>query len=502
MTALRARWVAGACAVTGVLALALAGCSPKNVVGTNAPPETYLFLNAPVDSISPTNHRVHLYWYGTDPDGEVVAYEFRMIAPGGAASPPWVRLPPSTTDSLFTVFTGDSAQVTPTFEFRAVDDDGAVDESPARQTLRLNNQAPVVTITNPLAATDSSYATVTIAWSVNDPDGGGPGLRYRLWLDGNEAGMDSTESLTFTVPSHRFLQPGPSGPRFVSGPRTLSVQAVDDGGRAGPVVSTTWYVRAPALMQRNNRGRVLLIDDVPPLGQANASFDAFYTAGLAGTSTRLLADSGSVLRTSFNPGMFRSAADFAQTLRQFEAVVWYRGFELGLSPLIRSYQDSLMAWLDSGGRLYLDGLYLIEGRRAPGAMRESFVSSHLGSDQLLLTYSSAIQDSTAGWGNLTGSRFRSSRYSGQLTTPLQVPGQTGEAPGIRAFLVRDTSHVALWALPSQLSPPNAGFEAPVGVSVPLGGDGRVVLLSFPIRTAPPAQATPIFLNIVRDVLRN
>jgi hypothetical protein len=491
----------GALALLG--ALASGGCSPKSVTGANVPPETYLFLDAPVDSIRPTSHRVHLYWYGTDPDGDITGFEFRMIAPGGVTDPPWVRLPASTTDSMFTVFTGDSAQVTPTFEFRSVDDDGAVDGSPARQTFRLNNLAPVVTITDPMRTIDSTYASVTIHWTVDDPDGGGPGLRYRLWLDGNEANMDSTPAQTFTVPSHRFLQPGPSGPRYVSGPRTLSIQAVDDGGRSGPVTTTTWFVRAPAAMQRNTRGRVLLIDDVPSAGQNNASFDAFYAGGLAGVSTRLLADSGSVLRTQFNPGIFRSASDFAQTLRQFETVVWYRGFELGTSSLIQSYQDSLLAWLDTGGRLYLDGLYLILGTRTPGSLREDVVQSHLGSYRLSLAFNSSINDSCAGWSNSNTSRFRSSRYAGQMTTPLPVPGLPHpETPGIRVFQVRDTSHVALWALPGQLAPPNDGFEAAVGVSVPYASGGRWVLVSFPMRTSPPAQSSPLFLNMVRDVLRD
>ena len=497
-------------AVTAAAALTLAlaglaalgtGCSPKNVVGANAPPETFAFIQAPVDSISPVNHRIHVYWYGADPDGEVVGYDIRVIAGGGPGDPPWVRVPRTTTDSLFTIFTGDSALVTPTFEFRAVDDDGAVDESPARQTFRLTNLAPVVTIVDPLRAIDTTYASVTISWNVDDPDGGGPGLRYRLWLDGNEAAYDSTEARTFTVPSARFLQPGPGGLQFNSGPRTLYLQAVDDGGRQGPVVSTTWYVRAPALMQRNQRGRVLLIDDSPSGSGSNGSFDAFFVAGLAGTSTRLLADSGSVLRPQFNPTIFRSARDFAQTLRQFEAVVWYRGMENSVSPLLRAQQDSLFAWLEAGGRLYLDGPYLLEGRATPGAIRESFVSSHLGSTALIL-WASTTQDSTAGWNNRGNSRFRSSRYSAQMTTVAVVPGIPGQTGGLRAFQVRDTADVALWALPGQLEPPNLGFEAAVGLRINYAPDGRLVLLSLPLRAAVPAQSSPLFQSIVRDVLRN
>jgi hypothetical protein len=45
------------------------------------------------------------------------------------------------------------------------------------------------------------HASLTISWDTNDPDGGGAGLRYRIWLDGNEANYDSTTLNTFTVPS-------------------------------------------------------------------------------------------------------------------------------------------------------------------------------------------------------------------------------------------------------------------------------------------------------------
>lgn len=494
------RIAAAALAIAALAALALAGCSPKkNTLRPNAPPETYVFVQGPVDTVS---HRVHLYWYGTDPDGEVVAYEIRMIS-ASAPDPAWTRLicapGRSCTDSLFTVASGDSGVVSPVFEFRAVDDDGAVDETPARQQFLLSNLAPVVQFTDPFVAGDTTFASATVHWTTKDPDGGGPGLRYFLWLDGNQATPDSTTEQTFTVPSARFLQAGAGGPEYRSGPRTLYVRAIDDGGRLGPVASTSWYVRAPARMLRSNRGRVLLVDDVPVTGENNATFDGFYAGGLTGTSGRLLADSGSVLRPEFQARTFRSARDFAQTLRQFETVVWYRGYERSVSSMLQTYQDSLMAWVETGGRLYLDGPYLVAGTRTVGALRESFVSSHLGSDRLLLTSNSFLQDSTAGWSNRSNSRFRSSRYAGLMTSTGVVPGISNEPPGLRAFQVRDTANVALWALSGQLDPANDG-DVPVGVSVPSPGDGRVILLGIPLRNAPPTTATPLFRNMVRDLL--
>jgi hypothetical protein len=69
-----------------------------------------------------------------------------------------------------------------------------------------------------------------------------------------------------------------------------------------------------------------------------------------------------------------------------------------------------------------------------------------------------------------------------------LPG-TGQPSGIRAFIPAiDTSSVAVWAMESQLAPPNVGFEAPVGVSVAQPGGGRLVLISMPLRIGQPAPA--------------
>jgi hypothetical protein len=481
-----------------VLALALgglAGCSKKLRPIRNLPPETYVFVQGPVDVV---NHRVHLYWYGTDPDGSVVAFAFRWVYPPPASqNPAWTTLTgddgPLRTDSMFTVITGDSGQVTPRFEIYAIDNEGAADPTPAVEPFLLSNTAPQVVFTDALGATDSTYASATVSWQTIDPDGGGPGLHYRIWLDGNEAAYDSTSEQTFTVPSARFLQDG----TYRSGPRTLYVQAVDDGGRRGEPSLMTWYVRAPAAVLENNQGRLLVIDDLPTGGN-NDLFDAFYKSVFS------LLPSGTydVLRTQFNPDIFRSGRDLAQTFRQFKAVLWYRGDVLTISPLLRAYQDSIGAYVDAGGNLYLDGLYLIEGLHTPGALREDFVSRHLGSTGLMNCFASiggGLADSTAGWSSRTGSRFRSSAYGDSSFRAVVGPGRLADSTGaLRGFAVTDTNSVALWAMDSQLVPPNEGFEVPVGVAVRQGLNGRIVLLSLPVRFAPPVVATRLLQRMLHD----
>jgi hypothetical protein len=398
------------------------------------------------------------------------------------------------TDSLFTAFTGDSGLVSPRFEIFAIDNQGAADPSPAVQRFFLSNTAPTVQFTNALGSRDTTYASVTVSWQTTDPDGGGPGLHYRIWLNGDGASYDSTSEQTFTVPSARFLRSGV----YKSDPCTLYVQAVDDGGRTGPASSMIWYVRAPATVLENNQGRLLVIDDVPSAGANNALLDAFYKsiADLLPTGTY------SVLRPQFNPNIFRSGRDVAQTLRQFKAVLWYRGGETSISPLIHAYQDSIGGYVSGGGSVYLDGLYLVEGLHTPGAFREDFVRSHLGCTGLFNTYGAiggGLVDSTAGWscsGGSGGSVFRSS-ISGESFRALVAPGLIADSTGgMRGFAVTDTSRVALWAMVNQLVPANPDFEVPVGVISPTSQSGHFVMLSLPVRFFAPTQAS----NLLRRLL--
>jgi hypothetical protein len=504
---MRARGILAVLIVAGVALGGLGGCSKKLRPIQNLPPETYVNIQGGVDLV---NHRVHLYWYGTDADGSITGYRFRWVYPPPASQdPPWTTILDEQgslrTDSLFTVFTGDSGQVTPRFEIYAIDNEGAVDPTPAVQRLLLSNNAPVVLLSNPLSLnpnpaqrSDSTYASATVSWTTLDADGGGPGLHFRVWLDGNEADYDSTSDSTYTVPSARFLQGGV----YRSGPRTLYVQAVDDGGRKGEPVSMTWYVRAPAAVLENNQGRLLVVDELPRGGN-DEIYDNFYRS----VYSLLPAGTYDVLRTEFNPKIFRSGLDVAQTFRQFKAVLWYRGDASTVSPLLTAYQDSIGAFLDAGGQLYLDGLYLIKGRNTPGSLREDFVRRYLGSTGLYNCYAPVAgaaggKDSTAGWSSRNGSRFRSTVYGETYratTGTIAVPNVTG---GIRGFVVSDTNSVALWAMSGALTPENTGFDVPVGVAVRQGMNGRLVLLTLPVNFAPyPKLLTPLTDPVANRLLR-
>lgn len=469
------RPIVRALAAAAGAALLLAGLSCGKLTGTlrpHSPPETVVFVSGPVDTV---NHLVHLYWYGSDPNGYVVGYELRLLNPAAPAETAWVGT--TRTDSLLTVHTP-QGYTQPVFEVRAIDNDGARDPSPARQVFSFSNQPPVVRITQRPGPRDSTFASVTAGWSVTDPDGDPSRVRYLVWLNGHEDDPEQTDQTTFTMPSERFLVGG----QYASGPRTLYVRAIDDGGMAGPVDSMVWQVKKPVA---GTRARLLLVDDVPRTHAANNLIDTLYTNTAA---RNLPADAYTVLRLDFNQP-FASAKDIEQTFKLFEAVVWYRGNVTFVSNTLRDYQDGIGPYLESGGRFYLDGLYLFSGLNAPGALREDFADRYLNCDGFLKCFQLVqnFSDSTLGWGNVNASVFRSTMFADSTRQPL-LGAQTGEAGGFRVFNPRSNSIVALSAPPGTITPARPDTLT-VGVSVPQPSGGRAIVLAVPLGTSQPANAS-------------
>jgi hypothetical protein len=474
------------------LALVAAGCgSRKSTLGPDLPPETSVYIQGAVDTV---NHRVHLYWFGSDPDGYVVAYQMRFVR--GSADPKWDTLycamPGRCTDSVFTVLTGDSSLIHTQFEIRAMDDKGLVDPTPAVQRFTLTNQAPRVHITNPYAldfqgrTKDSTFASATINWTVDDPDGGGPGLRFRIWLDGNRAQYDSTDGYVFTIPSERFLQGG----AYRTGDRTIYLQAVDDAESQGPLDSTRLFVRAPAKRGGPYNRSLLVIDDARSRSQNNFGVDTLYVQTLKRNN---IPDSTyAILRLEYsNP--FRSAKDVEQTLKLFDAVAWYWGYDFHdpsdypPANTLQTYQDVVGAYIDGGGRVLLEGLYLIGGRNSFGALREDFVTRYLDCRGLVLQYVSTLLDSTVGITTpQSGLRLRSSLYADAPLQMQALPSIQFQQPGLRGFVPMDSSQVAYWAIQGQLANLDSAYyqgplDVALGMSVP-HALGKVILLGYPSRS--------------------
>lgn len=441
-----------------------AGCSPRKMLVPDLPPETVLFVQGPVDTV---NHVARLYWFGTDPDGEVTGFEIRFRNPASPADTQWAFT--TRTDSLFTVFTPTGFTL-PTFEARAVDDDGLRDPTPARQDFAFSNEAPTVTLINPPVPADSTFASLTLFWTAEDRDGNASRLQFRVWLDGNEPNARLVSGRSYTFPADDFRQAG----QLLDGYRTAFVQPIDDGGRAGTPASVRWYVRAPV---SGARARLLIVDDLPSSDGNNMMFDTLFVNT---ASRNLAAGEYSVLRLQFSQP-FRSAKDVEQTFRLFESVMWYRGGQLSFSAVMRDFQDGIGAYLEAGGRLYLEGLHLVRGRgvNSDGALGEDFVTRYLGSSGLFRNLVPGQPDSSASWGIGNNDTLRSVVYGDSLRF-------NGIFDGVRGFAVREPGYVALYApagFPYGTLNPVHGFDIPIAVTVPQPSGGRAIAMTIPLARA-------------------
>lgn len=476
----------------------LAGCAKKKILAVgNLPPETTLFVQGSLDTV---NHVVHLYWFGSDPDGEVVGFELRFKNPAAPADTQWRFT--TRTDSVFTVFSPDGYAM-PWFEVRAIDDSptprppdaaagsppGARDPSPPRQDFRFRNAPPTVVFTRRLLANDTTYASVTLTWSANDPDGNAGAMRFLVGLDTIPAALHVLSGTTATLDTADFKEDGSYPP---TKPRTAFIRAIDDGGGASGWDSVRWVVRSPSTLGQHPR--LLLIDDVPSTNPASVTLDTLYY----NTAARNLPPGSYSILQLERTQPFRSVKDVAQTCRLFDAVVWYRGTQAGFSSVMRDFQDGLAAYLDGGGKLMIESLNLILGENATGALREDWVTRYLGSTGLIVSPIPARADSTVSWSITPSFTDTDVTYPVDLHSALYAErlGNNINANGLRGFAVRDTGLVALWAPDSSLSP-RVPRSIPVAVSVPVpespAGPGRAIVFTLPIRGANRYFNTPRFL---------
>ena len=500
------RHVSALLVLASVLAL-LAGCGHRltGVLKPDQPPDTRIFVQGPVDTV---NHVVHLYWFGTDPDGYIRGFEYRFFtSPAESAATGWTFT--RKTDMVFTV--QDSTGFTaPTFEVRAVDSTkvapppdaapgapgGLRDPTPAREDFKFSNHAPVVKLGG-FGPRDTSFASATVTWTVTDQDNDIANVRFRIWLDGHENDPDIVAGRSFTIPTARFVEP--DGHTLASRTRWIFLQAIDDGGMAGNVESTSWYVRAPAAGSRNGRyGRLLIIDDLPKGNNRNRSTDSLY----ANTAERIVKPGNySILRLEVPPGAsvpFRSAKDVEQTFKLFDAVVWYIGGANNWDvqePYLKAYQDGIGAYLESGGNFHVDGLNLLDAYNAPGALTADFARRYLGTVGYVQRWvripagmpGGGAWDSTGAWAvSSPGIPVIFPALDDSLllsTTP--VSDSKAALPGVRGFIVEDASY-GLVVAPQGVMSEDPGFPLVIGVSVLKPDRGRAIVLTFPLAFSPPS----------------
>ena len=481
-------------ALAGLLALSGSACSTKKVMQPNIAPQTHLFVQYDANDGGPHTvfHVARLYWYGSDPDGFVQGYDIRFIWPAGDQNPPWTRT--ANTDSLFVI--PDTTGISnPTFQVRAVDNDGLADPQPPQQTFSFSNQAPVVTLVDPPGLNEVTFASQTIDWVGVDPDGDAGLLTFRVWLEGNQANPHILTGNELTLPTSDFLTGGQL--RAGLDTATVFVQAIDPGGRVSNIASATWRVRPP-VPNPAQRARLLLIDDISTADDASGNYDRFYNTAVANSG--LPVGSWSVLQLE-SGRTFRSSKDLEQSLGLFDAVVWYRGsarYSSTRDTMLARHSDGLGAYLNAGGKFYLESLDMISSGPTSGLLPESFMQDFMGSDSLFkhkpfgsndrIPNFSISRESYVDSINGVEVHHLALLHSTLFADSLESRINTG---GLRAFGVRDTADVVLWARDSTLKELQP-FDAPIAVKSQTTSGGKLVATSVQILglggfTAPTAR---------------
>lgn len=165
----------------GALAAAgLVGCD-GGVSGDpseNRPPETELSVRdsslvGNVEDDDRFTSTVFVAWSGTDTDGFVVAFDLRYYDEDEAAPGPeegWTRT--ARADSLILLpIPPESDIANVVFEVRAVDDEGAVDPTPARTVFPIRNSPPTFRLNGTLVPADTTWPVFSFGWTAEDPDG-------------------------------------------------------------------------------------------------------------------------------------------------------------------------------------------------------------------------------------------------------------------------------------------------------------------------------------------
>ena len=338
-----------ACVAVG----AILGCG-KNAgpALSNVPPDTQLSISIPnlVTSAADSHvviYRQSMHWWGTDTDGTVVGYQWRILTENLAGLPTdstaWAFT--ARTDSTFD-FPSPSQRSRAAFEVRAIDNAGAVDPQPVHQDLYLANDAPTATIKRAQLPTTPTLPALRVIWSGRDPQGPASIASYHLWTDlvTEAQGLVIAGKDSFATLGPAFLGRG-------GGSRKVYVRAIDAGGLSGSVDSVTLPVKAIT-------GRVLLIND--NLNKTPALMTNFYVTEMnkalgAGTYTTFTVQPGAPAGS--DPAL-RYASEADSLLQLFDDVVYFREDNAPLtagSQTLRTMQGGLQSLLKRGGGVYLSG---------------------------------------------------------------------------------------------------------------------------------------------------
>lgn len=341
-----------------VVAVGLAGCNSKGPAGPkhNLPPETHLFLVigdslGQVDSAATTDtsySRLVLHWYGDDPDGEVIGYQYRWSSPSSDTI--W-KFTAKVADTFYVPIRSQFDYFT--FYVRAVDNDSLIDLTAAEMTFPIINSPPVVRF--PFAFTQfydtarfTSFNYMTFSWDGGDPDGDETLVGFDFFLGDSSMRVDDLDSVQWShldslTTHYTFTDLQPGFYRFF-------LRCQDVAGAYSSIIYYPDTIRG-VWQVKERTGNILYIDDAYYYSTA----DTIFSHVLDSLNDNGLIDGYSKL--SFEEKTFFYAQDIDSTLMSFEIVLWNAGSRSRGKRHLNEASSALSSFLIGGGHLMLNMSY-------------------------------------------------------------------------------------------------------------------------------------------------
>lgn len=224
--------------------------------------------------------QINISWWGSDPDGYVVGYEYAINDTSEGA---WTFTEKS--DSTFILPITEGKQTDEVlFKVRAVDNEGATDPIGARLVYPIVNSVPSISFNQNETPPDSLYAITSFGWTVSDTDGISNVRATEIaindtvngWVDipltaENEGrifvSLEVDNSTTGTKTADVYTGRGYSTGVYESGEpiqipgievgamNTAYIRSIDAAGAVSNVDTLSWFVK-------QQKSKVLLLNDI------------------------------------------------------------------------------------------------------------------------------------------------------------------------------------------------------------------------------------------------
>jgi hypothetical protein len=392
-------------------AIFLAACSSdlEGKTQGNQAPETAVVVDTIIRSGDDRlESRVDIRWWGDDPDGYVTGYEYTFETPVTAATA-WTFI--RSQDSVFLLQTPpgqDTADFT--FSVRAIDDEGAVDPTPAQATYPVKNSPPSVRFQVGDDDPSLSFPIVKFFWEGDDPDESDNLGSYELYWNDTTAIPYIVDASAFSATfvavdafaggeseAEVFLNTSTTAELDrISGMRigawnNLYIRAVDQSAaKSGFVCSDSVYIRPV-------RSNVLLVNGYS--GGSGPVFDFYVdqlsTLGITSYDTLTLFDASEPQQV---------ASDNLTQTRIFDywdLIVWFgNNAQSSLSLAQKTTSD----FFDDGGKMLM-AVYVSSSFDEQSDFLDFTPIAELVTPEdttLLLDFGADIIATESGWPNLQG----------------------------------------------------------------------------------------------------